>query len=176
MTQLQFFFTDVKRMLGKRKIRIIHIWLSRSFLGIFKYRLERSLFLIFGKYYGIIRVPFTPIFYFLEAYSNIDIHYKASINGGLLILHPSIGCVISGQVTIGRNLCLTGGNIIGIRKSNLKSLFEIGDNCTFGANATLIGPLILSNGIEIGASACVISDCIIDNSILIGVPAKEGIF
>lgn len=31
----------------------------------------------------------------------MDIHYKADIKGGLLVLHPSVGCVISGQSIIG---------------------------------------------------------------------------
>ncbi len=103
MTQLKNFATDIKRMLGKKKIRILYIWMSRSFLGIFMYRLERSLYLLFGKYYPFIRVPFSPFLYLIQAYSNIDIHYKAEIDAGLLILHPSLGCVLSGQVIIGKN-------------------------------------------------------------------------
>ena len=102
-------------MLGKHKIRIIHIWLSRSFAGIFIYRLERSLFLVFGNSYGYLRILFIPITNLIQAYSNIDIHYKANIKGGILILHPSVGCVISGKTIIGQNLTLTGGNIIGVR-------------------------------------------------------------
>ncbi len=46
MTQLNFFIADIKRILGKKKIRILHIWMSRSFCGVFMYRLERSLYLL----------------------------------------------------------------------------------------------------------------------------------
>ena len=173
MTQFKYFISDINRLLGKRKIRIIHIWLSRIFVGIILYRFERSLFLIFNNLYGILRIPFSPFFYLLQAYSNIDIHYKSEIKGGLLILHPSLGIVISGQASIGKNLTLTGGNLIGAKINCKKDSFVIGDNCTFGANATLIGPLILSNNIIIGASACVVNSCIQENSVLIGVPAKE---
>ncbi len=108
MTQIKLFIKDVKRMLGKHKIRILHIWLSRTFCGVLMYRLERSLFLLFGKTYGIIRVPFIPIFNLLQAYSNVDIHYKANIKGGLSVLHPSVGCVISGQANIGGKLIPLG--------------------------------------------------------------------
>lgn len=170
--QLKLFIKDVRRMLGKHKIRILHIWLSRIFIGVLSYRLERSLFLVFGRAYGVIRVPFIPIFNLLQAYSNIDIHYKANIKGGLLVLHPSIGCVISGQANIGENLTLTGGNIIGSKMSDSQDRFILGDNCTFGANATLIGPLQLANNILVGASACVIKSCLVDGSVLVGVPAK----
>ncbi|RLD59978.1 MAG: serine acetyltransferase [Bacteroidetes bacterium] len=168
--QIAYFKKDVKRMLGKHKIRILHIWLSRSFLGIFLYRFERSLFLLFGDLYGFIRVPFIPIQLILQSYSNIDIHYKANIKGGLLVLHSSVGCVISGQVVIGENLTLTGGNVIGV--SNNNKSFIIGDNCSLGANATIIGPLVLGNFIKIGASACVVKDCLENGSVLVGVPAS----
>ena len=106
-------------------------------------------------------------------YSNLDIHYKANIAGGILVLHPSVGVVISGQAVIGKNLTLTGGNVIGVKRKTEKGEFLIGDNCSFGANATLIGPVIIGNNISIGASACVIHNCLMDNSTLVGVPAKQ---
>ena len=126
-----------------------------------------------NNFYGILRIPFLPLIYLFQSYSNIDIHYKAAIKGGLLILHPSLGIVISGQVRIGKNMTLTGGNLIGTKRNCEKGSFVIGDNCTLGGNATLIGPLILSNHIVVGASACVINTCLINNSVLVGVPAKE---
>ena len=173
MTQFKFFIQDVKRMLGKNRLRILHIWLSRVFWGVFLYRLERSLYLVIPKIYGIARIPFIPLFNIIQAYSNIDIHYKSEIKGGLIVLHPSVGVVISGQAVVGENLTLTGGNVIGVKRQSKKGEFVIGDNCNFGANATLIGPVILGNHISIGASACVINDCLTDNSILAGVPAKK---
>lgn len=87
--QIKYFGQDLTRMLGKYKIRILHIWLSRVFWGIFLYRLERGLFLLIGKPYEIIRVIFIPIFNIIQAYSNIDLNYKSDIKGGLLVLHPS---------------------------------------------------------------------------------------
>ena len=66
MTQFKYFVSDVNRLLGKRKIRIIHVWMSRVFVGIFLYRFERSLFLIFNNFYGVLRIPFIPLFYILK--------------------------------------------------------------------------------------------------------------
>ncbi|WP_139959542.1 serine O-acetyltransferase [Flavicella sediminum] len=172
MTQLQYFSKDLTKMLGKYKIRILHVWMSRVFWGIFMYRFERSLFLVFKKYYPILRVPFIPLFYMIQMYSNVDIHYKASIKGGLLVLHPACGVVISGQSVIGENLLLTGGNFIGLKKRAENGNFSIGDNCYMGANATLIGPLIIGNNVKIGASACVTKSFEADNIVLAGVPAK----
>lgn len=159
-------------MQGKHKIRILHLWLGRVFWGILLYRMERSGFLLFGKAYGYIRIIFIPIFNLIQAYSNLDIHYKADIKGGLLVLHPSVGVVVSGLSVIGKNFTLTGGNVIGGRAGCKPGEIIIGEHCNMGANAVVLGPVVLGNNISIGASACVVHDCITDNVSLIGVPAR----
>lgn len=171
--QIKFFFQDIKRMLGKNKIRLIHIWLSRVFWGIFLYRIERSGYLLFGNSYKYIRIIFIPVFNLIQAYSNIDINYRADIGGGFIVLHPSMGVVISGFAVIGNSLSLTGGNVIGIRKECKPGDFKIGDYCSLGANAVILGPVILGNGISVGALACVVKNCNADNATLLGIPAKE---
>ena len=173
MSQFSYFLKDCNRLLGKTKWRVLIIWFSRSFWGLFLYRFERSLFLIFRKAYKFLRIPLIPLFSLIQAFSNIDIHYKANIKGGILILHPSVGIVISAHSSIGENLTLTGGNIIGFNNKKKKSPFKIGNHCTLGANATIIGPIQLANYIKIGASACVINDIFEDRSVLVGVPAKK---
>lgn len=170
--QIFFFKKDLLRILGKSKIRILHIWMSRVFWGILLYRFERGLFLSLGNYYGIFRVGLLPIFNLIQAYSNLEIHYKADIGPGILVLHPSVGVVISGLSVIGSNLTLTGGNIIGAKAKCKPGEIQIGNNCTLGANAVILGPIKIGNDIKVGASALVIKDCIVNNSILIGVPAS----
>ncbi len=145
--------------------------MSRVFWGILLYRIERGLFLVVGKNYKILRVVFIPFFNVINAYSNVEINYNADIKGGLLVLHPSVGIVISRFSVIGANLTLTGGNIIGGKTGCNNGDIKIGDNCSLGANAVIIGPITLANGITIGASACVVKDCIIENATLLGVPA-----
>ena len=170
--QFKYFLQDVRKMSGKRKSRILYIWLSRCFVGVFMYRLERGLYLTFGKFYTVLRVFLSPLLNIIQAYSNVDIHYKAAIKGGLLILHPSNGVVISGQAIIGYNLTLTGGNVIGLSRKCKVGDFVIGDNCNLGANAVIMGPLHLANTIKIGACACVVKDCLNADVTLVGVPAK----
>lgn len=172
MSQFKFFRADVKRMVGRRRIRLVHIWMSRAFWGILSYRLERGLYLMIPNHYGKLRVLLIPLFNLMEMYSNVEIHYEADIKGGLTILHPAMGIVISSQAAIGRNLTLTGGNVIGIKANYHGERFIIGDHCNFGANATLIGPLIMGHHTTIGASACVVNDYPGDHCTLIGVPAK----
>lgn len=159
-------------MLGKHKIRILHIWLSRVFCGIFLYRLERGLYTTIGRPYEYIRVLFIPLFNLMQAYSNLEIHYKTDIKGGLLVLHVSVGCVVSGLAIIGENLTLTGGNIIGGRVGCKRGDLVIGNNCRLGANAVILGPVVLGDDIEVAASSLVINDCFDDHCMLLGTPAR----
>jgi serine acetyltransferase len=73
---------------------------------------------------------------------------------------------------IGKNLTLTGGNIIGAKPGCKYGDIHIGDNCTLGANAVILGPIKLANGIKLGACACAVIDCLVENAALVGVPAK----
>ncbi len=159
-------------MLGKRKSRILYVWLSRAFWGLLLYRTERGLHLFIGKPYAVIRIFLLPLINLIQAYSNLDINYKADIRGGLLVLHPTAGIVISGFSVIGENLLLTGGNVIGSRAGCRYGDIRIGNNCSLGANAVVLGPIKLSNNISVGASACVLKSCETDGATLVGVPAK----
>ena len=172
MSQASFFLQDINRIIGKKKYRLLYIWINRNFVGILLYRLERSFFLLIGSPYKYLRVLFLPIIKLLQWYCNMDIHYEADISGGLIMLHPSVGCVISKFSNVGANLTLTGGNIIGAKRKCDKNQFVIGDNCTLGANATIIGPIKLGNKIIIGASSSVVSSFAANNIVLGGVPAK----
>lgn len=171
LTQFIFFRKDIKRMLGKNKFRIIILWINRGFVGIFLYRLERSLYLLLGSKYQYFRLLVIPFFNLLQAYSNIDIHYKASIAGGLNILHPSMGIVISGRAAIGDNCTLIGGNVIGV-DNRRDSKFILGANLHMGANSTIIGPLILGDNCTVGSLACVTKNFLESDLIIAGVPAK----
>lgn len=171
--QLIYFGSDYRRQAGSRKIRMFYLWLSRSTIGVFLYRFERMMYLIFGRLWQVLRLILIPILYPLQAYSNIDIGYKANIGPGILILHPSVGVVVSSFATIGKNLTLTGGNIIGSApgiKSNKQ--FLIGDNVNLGANAVILGPIKLGDNITIGASAMV-NKGFGSGCILLGVPATK---
>ncbi|WP_300569530.1 DapH/DapD/GlmU-related protein [Flavobacterium sp.] len=171
MNQFSYFLQDVSRIIGKKKYRLLLVIFTRTFWGLLVYRIERGNYLIFGRFYPIIRFPFTPLLMILQSFSNIDIHYKATIKGGMLILHPSVGIVVSGKAIIGKNLTLTGGNVIGLNGNSKNIDFRIGDNCVLGANATIIGPIVLGDHITIGASSCVVKNFPANNVILVGVPA-----
>lgn len=172
LLQFLYFQQDIKKMLGKRKSRILYIWLSRAFAGVLLYRFERGFLTTFGKGYEIVRILFLPLINLMQAYSNMDIHYKADIKGGISVLHPSMGVTISGVAIIGNNITLTGGNVIGISKKCAKGDFVIGNNCNLGANAVILGPIKIADNITIGALACVTSNFLENDRVLVGVPAK----
>jgi serine acetyltransferase len=171
LTQIKYLFEDINSLLGKNKLRIILISFNRAFWGVFSYRLDRSLYLIFKNSYKLIRIFLAPLFYLLQIISNCDIHHKADIKGGINIHHPSLGIVISGKSKIGKKLTLTGGNVIGIKSGSKNPIIEIGDCCNMGANACIIGPLKLGNNHQIAAMACVVKSYYEDGLTLIGVPA-----
>jgi len=176
MSQWECLRYDIIRMLGKDKWRIVVIFFSRIFAGIFWYRIDRSLYLLLGGKYRVVRVLLNPFFYLVQAYSNLDIHYKADIGPGLTVLHSSVGIVISGKTIVGKNFTLTGGNVVGATKECKSGEFVIGDNCFLGANACIIGPLTLANNIRIGACACVVKSYIDNDITLVGVPAKVLVY
>lgn len=170
--QVAFFFQDLNRIVGAKKYRVLIILFTRSFWGLLNYRMDRALYLFFGKLHGVIRLPLMPFFILLQSFSNIDIHYKANVKGGILILHPSLGVVISGRAKVGKNLILTGGNVIGFNGNSIKTDYVIGDYCSLGANAVIIGPLKIGNKVNVGAMACVTKSFLKDRITLVGVPAK----
>ena len=171
LKQYQYLFFELKRMNNTRWWRWINCWFSPSFWGIASYRIERSFFLIFGSGWSVLRVFLSPIFFVLAPwFGQVEIHYRANISKGLIVLHPSLGVVINGNAIIGENLTLTGGNCIGGRSKLKPGDLVLGNNITLGANAVLLGPIKLGNNIQIGAGAVVIDNAP-DSSILVGVPA-----
>lgn len=150
---------------------MLYAWLNRVSVGILLYRLERGFYLILGKGWEVLRVLLSPLLNLFYAYSNCEIHYKATIGPGILILHASVGVVVSAKAIIGTNLTLTGGNTIGSRDGTMTGNLTIGDNCTLGVNAVVLGPITLGDDVKIGACALVI-DSFGHNVSLGGVPAK----
>lgn len=130
-------------------MRLFIILLSKPFYDVLQYRIERSLYLVFDDYYKCLKLPLYPIFLILKIISNIDIHYKTDIKGGINIHHASTRIVISVKSIIGKNLTLTGGNTIGLNKSCKRGEFIIGSNCNLGANSVILEPPVLGNTIKI---------------------------
>jgi len=110
-------------------------------------------------------VALSPAVALLRPWLGDEIDYRADIGPGMLILHPNLGVVVNGESLIGARLTLVGGNCIGGRG------VRAGDNLTLGANATVIGPISLGDGVLVAAGGVAVRDFAGPGE-LRGVPAR----
>jgi|WetSurMetagenome_2_1015567.scaffolds.fasta_scaffold168993_1 serine acetyltransferase len=170
--QLRYLLYDLNLIVNHHWWRWITCWAGGSAGVVVSYRLDRFGFLIFKNLWPVIRLFFYPFFLFLRLLScKHDIHYAADIGKGLLILHPSMGIVVSGNLIAGEHLTLTGGNCVGGLKTFIKGEFVLGNHVSLGVNAVVLGPVIIGNNVKVAAGA-VLVDSAPDNAIVIGLSAK----
>lgn len=97
----------------------------------------------------------------------------ADIGPGFLIAHVG-GLVIGGQTRIGANCDVRrnvtfGGNFSKQREGRTQPW--VGANVSFGAGASVLGPVRVGSGAIVGANSVVIRD-VPENVIVLGVPAE----
>lgn len=85
---------------------------------------------------------------------------------GLSIAHWGT-IAVEGKARIGKNCRIHQGVTIGSAKGEVPI---IGDNCFIGANACIIGGVILGDSVKVGAGA-VVTRSFGDNAVLVGNPA-----
>jgi acetyltransferase-like isoleucine patch superfamily enzyme len=162
------------RLVGSRPGRWLTMWFGSSVWVNASYRLDRCLYLIFGKVYVGVRPIFFPIFLlFALLGGRHEIHYRARIGRGLRILHPALGIVVSGKTIAGERLTLTGGNLIGERSPILDGDIDIATGVVLGANSVVLGPVKVGDRAIVGAGAVVVSD-VPSGAVVVGVPAMEA--
>ena len=140
---------------------------------IISYRLRRFFLLAGGRFAGVACVLTSPLLLWCRLVGGRhEFPAEARIGRGLSIAHPCRPCVLSEWLIAGRNLYLTGGNVIGVRRRVQPGQLVIGDDCMLGIDAKVIGPLKLGNQVRVGAGAVVVRDCV-GPATLVGVPAKQ---
>ena len=102
-----------------------------------------------------------------------DISCKATIGGGLMVMHGH-DIVIGSQVVIGKrclimNSVTLGNKYIGPGVQTRQPV--IGDSVQIGVGAKILGPVHIGDRSAIGANAVVLSD-VPDDSVAVGIPAK----
>jgi serine O-acetyltransferase len=171
LEQLRFLGQEVSAQVNRRWWRWLTCWFSPGFWVVVPYRISRASYLLLGKGYVAVRIVLGPFLFLARPWLGPhDIHYRADIGPGLIVLHPSLGVVVSLATVAGRNLVLTGGNCIGARRPVRHGDIVLGDGVSLGANAVVLGPVKIGNNVRIGAGAVVVRDAA-DNEILVGVPA-----
>jgi serine acetyltransferase len=170
LNQFAYLYREIGRGVNGKWWRYFTIWFGGAIHVNLSYRIDRALFLIFGKSYPLLRPLAFPLFLLFRGMGcRHDIHYRAEIGPGLLVLHPGLGVVVSANAVIGENLTLTGGNCIGGRK---KGRILIGKNFSMGANSSVLGPVKIGNNCSLGMNSVVTTRCG-DDCYLFGVPARE---
>lgn len=101
----------------------------------------------------------------------MDIPAKVKIGKGLRIEHIG-GIVINPNATLGENITLLNGVLIGAQNRGEKEGYPvIGDNVWIGTNAVIVGKIDIGNDVLIAPGAYVNFD-VPSHSIVIGNPGK----
>jgi serine O-acetyltransferase len=173
LSQLSNLVFELRSIVNHRPYRWISCWFSGATHTIISYRIDRFGFLLFKQGWVLLRFLLLPYQFLVRMLGgNHEIHYKADIGRGLMVLHPALGIVVSGYTVAGTGLLLTGGNCIGIRKKTEVGDLVLGNNVHLGANAVILGPVHIADNVRIGAGAVVINDAPA-NAVLVGVPASQ---
>jgi serine acetyltransferase len=165
--QLASLAYETRQLTGGKWWRWASVWFTDTFWVLASYRLSRGSFLLLGRGWSALRVVASPLLFALRPWSGrCEINYRADIDRGLRVLHPTLGVVVSGKTIAGKYLVLVGGNCIGGRKALDQGDIRIGDNVLLGANACVMGPLQIGDNARIGAAALVVSDVAADAVLL----------
>lgn len=142
-----------------------------------------EIFFLYPGFHAIVAYKLARFFYTLRLlfiarlisqisrfFTGIEIHPGATIGKNFFIDH-GVGVVIGETVTIGNNCTLYHGVTLGgTGKAKGKRHPTLRDNVLVGANAIVLGPVVIGNNCKIAAGAVVLKD-IPDNSTAAGVPA-----
>lgn len=134
----------------------------------------RFLFLLFvdSYFHEIVRyrvrnLKLRHFFFFKHRYFTIP--RDVEIGGGIFYNHPY--ATILNAKRIGRNLRIKNNITIGNKNDDESLRPIIGDHCTIGVGAIIIGDVVIGDNVTIGAGA-VVTKNIPNNCVVAGVPAK----
>lgn len=158
--QFSYLVSELKQIVNHRPLRWVTCWFNGGTHVVISYRLDRCGYLLFKRSWSAFRLLLLPYQMLIRLLGgDHDIHFKADIGRGLMILHPALGVVVSSTTIAGKCLLLTGGNCIGIRRSTSPGDLTLGDHVVLGANAVILGPVHIGNNVKIGAGAVVTHGC-----------------
>lgn len=95
--------------------------------------------------------------------------YPNTVGAGFRIYHVGNYVHIGPNVRIGKNCTMVSGVVFGNKTEEEDNrLVTVGDNCYFGLDCKILGPVRIGNNVTIGANAIVTKD-IPDNATVVGV-------
>ncbi len=128
------------------------ILFSASFHGLVLYRLSHMFWKLRWKFLAMIFRGIARVRY------SMDIHPAAEIEPGIFIDH-GMGVVIGDTASVGSGTLIYHGVTLGsVHLIKGKRHPTIGRDVLIGANATVLGPVKICDGVKIGANSVVIHD------------------
>lgn len=169
----RYLWCDLERLVNGRVWRYATAPFSAAFRAVAVYRVQRSLYLLLGSGWQALRAVMAPLFWIAGPWgSPCEIHYEAAIGKGLMILHPSLGAVVSKRTVAGEYLTLTGGNCLGTKGGDLTpGGIWLGDRVLLGVNAVVLGPIRVGDRAVVGAGS-VATRNVGDGEVVAGIPAR----
>lgn len=105
-------------------------------------------------------------------WSGVEIHPGAKIGKGFFIDHGT-GVVIGETTEVGDNCILFHGVTLGGTGHHREKRHPtIGNNVVIGANATLLGPVMVGDNCRIGANSVIINRDVPSNCTVVGAPGR----
>lgn len=139
---------------------------NRGFHALFVYRLANAL-----HRSGVPLLPLV-ITRIIQILYSIDIDYRASIGGGVAIVH-GMGTVIGRGAVLDGDAVIYHGVTLGIADRKTGDGYpHIARHVTIGAGAKLLGPVHVGEGAKVGANAVVVRD-VPPHHVAVGIPARN---
>lgn len=165
-------YTDFYRMGGKEISfkDIIKVWLNHNILKGF-----RIIYFLRHCQYAKDKGKIIRKFWFykfnsvIEKY-NVEISPNSTFGKGFILYHAD-GIVLHPNVSFGDNCSVLQQVTVGNSNKDRYKVAVIGNNCTLGAGAKIIGPIEIGDNVTIGANA-VVTHSIPPNCTCAGAPAK----
>ncbi len=163
---MNFFKNINKDLSAAKKFSLVNkakiFFSNRGFHALLYYRVANKLYRL--------KIPFLPsiLTRIIQILYAIDIDYKATLSGGIVIVH-GVGLVIGAGSKISSNVILFHGVTLGRRGigpeiADNDGFPAIEEDCIICTGAILIGPIVIGKNTTIGAN-CVIADNIPSNSV-----------
>lgn len=163
---LEILFNDLKSINPEKKSMFFNFFFSNSFHIIFWYRISNFLASTRLRILSRIINAFVRIIY------SCDISPYAHIGRGIIIMH-GFDIVIGADVIVGDNVKIFNGVTLGNRKgSHSDGQPKIGDHCTLGTGAKILGNLSIGAYSVVGANSVVL-DSFPCHSTIVSVPARK---
>ncbi|TAJ48051.1 MAG: serine O-acetyltransferase [Herbiconiux sp.] len=119
-----------------------------------------------------LRLPARLLSQFARFLTGIEIHPGARIGRRLFIDH-GMGVVIGETAVVGDDVMLYHGVTLGGKSARREKRHPtLGDRVVVGANATILGPIVIGADSSVGAGAVVVRDAPA-GSVLVGIPARD---